>query len=210
MNLGWTSREKKLAFLFALFVFLVGSILAYALTTPDQTETTPSFSSYPEELKELEQKEKAEAEVENQIVWIDLKGAVEKPGVYQLPANSRVIDVIKLAGGLTATAEKRSVNLVDRLQDGQMIYIPHIGEAEELRTSSINTLNDQAKGDLISINKASEEQLQQLPGIGPSRAAAIMAYREEHGRFKKKEDLMEIPGIGEKIFEQLKDQILIE
>jgi len=210
MNLGWTSREKKLALFFAVVLFLLASIFTYIYTASDGEEATPLFSAYPEEDKEVDQKEEVEAEVENEILWIDLKGAVVRPGVYQLSANSRVIDVVQMAGGFTEAAEKRLVNLVDRLQDGQMIYIPQIGEAEELRTYPTHEVGDQARGDMISINRANEEELKQLPGIGPSRAAAIKAYREEHGRFKKKEDLMEIPGIGEKIFEQLKDRIIIE
>ena len=143
----------------------------------------------------------------NQVV-IDIKGAVKKPGVYELDSGARMKDAIFLAGGLTAKAEERQLNLAEQLRDQQMIYVPTVDEVSEesIVISESTQANNDAK---ININTADSTELQQLSGIGAAKAQAIVDYREEHGNFQSVESLQEVSGIGEKTVERLKDKLSI-
>lgn len=136
---------------------------------------------------------------------IDVKGQVVKPGVYELPAGSRVQDAIEAAGGFTSEADSRSINLALIVIDESSLYVPATGEEQVValspQTSSVSGES------VININQATETELMELPGIGPSKAAAIVAYRDEVGRFQSTEELTEVTGIGDKTFEQLKELI---
>ena len=136
--------------------------------------------------KETEEQQNPIKEPENIIV--DVKGQVKMPGVYSSSQGERVIDVINRAGGLTENADETQVNFAEHVQDAMVIYIPAKGEAgtgpavTAATLGNTNTGNDkQAK---INLNKADETQLQNLPGVGPSKAAAIIEYRETIGRLK--------------------------
>ncbi|RKD24667.1 hypothetical protein BEP19_06010 [Ammoniphilus oxalaticus] len=190
----------------------MGSVAAYFISEANRPQGAVAFSAYPTESADLTEdgSQPNEPKSAEEIVWIDLKGAVVKQGVYQLAAESRMIDAVQLAGGFAENAEQRVINLAERIQDGQMIYIPYVGESEAEFPARVITGAGSADRALISINRADEGQLTQLPGIGPARAAAIIAYREEHGPFKRKEDLMEISGIGQKTFEKLRDLVAVD
>ncbi len=127
----------------------------------------------------------SEAEDEKITVYIHVCGAVENPGVYELPEGSRIYDAVEAAGGFDETADSESVNLVEPLKDGEQIRIPYIGE------------NQTEDSGLININQADVSLLCEIPGIGESRAEAIIAYREEYGKFGSAEELMQVPGIKE-------------
>ncbi|USD15812.1 helix-hairpin-helix domain-containing protein [Priestia megaterium] len=146
------------------------------------------------------------------FVMVDIKGAVQKPGVYQLPKDARVKDALAQAGGATKEADLRQLNLASKLQDEMAVYIPAAGE--EIPTSSpvssissSGTSNDQP---LVNINTANTDELQTLNGIGPSKASAIISYREENGLFQTVEDLGQVSGIGEKSLEKIKAQITVQ
>lgn len=141
-------------------------------------------------------------EVKN--IFVDIKGAVHNEGVYEAREGMRVKDIVDLAGGFIEEAEVRQVNMAERVEDEMVIYVPRIGE--ELTEVDSNTISDKAKGK-VSLNKATQEEFETLSGIGPSKAAAIISYREENGPFKKLEDLMQVSGIGEKSFEKIKDSL---
>ena len=148
---------------------------------------------------------------------VDVKGAVQKPGVYEFLMGDRVTDVIQKAGGLKNGADSKQVNMAQLVEDEMVIYIPIKGETVEAsnhtageRESSGNTVSA-AKGDgTINLNKATSEELQELPGIGPSKATAILQKREELGSFKTIEDLKEVTGIGDKTFEKLRELITVK
>ncbi|MFM7013550.1 MAG: helix-hairpin-helix domain-containing protein [Actinomycetota bacterium] len=133
-------------------------------------------------------------------LFVHIVGEVENPGIYQLPIGARLVDAVFLAGGLTAEADNSSINLARELSDGEQIVVYKIGENLEQAVES---------GGLISINRASESQLETLPGIGPALAARIIAYREANGGFKSKNDLMKVSGIGEKLLSGLVDLITL-
>ncbi|SDD18454.1 competence protein ComEA [Terribacillus halophilus] len=140
---------------------------------------------------------------DNSKVVVDIKGEVRDPGVYELVADSRVEQAIEAAGGLTEKAEGRSINLAQRITDEQVIYVAGVGEAETL----VQTAGSSDSPDKININQADAEELTELNGVGEAKAQAIIAFREENGPFTSIDQLTEVPGIGEKSLENMKDQI---
>ncbi len=143
-------------------------------------------------------------------IVVNVVGAVAQPGVYTLPAGSRVNDAIQAAGGLQFEANPDLVNLAAILEDGERIYIPDMGEKgndPELSDSSPERSSGLDLASLININSASQSELESLPNIGPVTAQKIIEYRETNGVFKTIEALMNVPGIGEKTFDQIKDLV---
>lgn len=140
-------------------------------------------------------------------VVVHVAGAVSSPGVYTLPADSRVDDAVRAAGA-TADADLSQLNLAQKLADGQKITVPVAG-ATPADGSSAATTADSDNGGLININTATQEELETLPSIGEVRAQAIIAYREEHGGFRTTDELMEVSGIGEKIFADIAPHITV-
>ncbi|MCP2035006.1 competence protein ComEA [Planomicrobium sp. HSC-17F08] len=143
-------------------------------------------------------------------VMVDIKGQVAKPGVYELPADSRTTDAIDAAGGFLEAAEPKAINLAMKVADEMVIYVPKAGEEAALPTAQPGaTVAGGAKEALVNLNTATDAELMTLPGIGPSKAAAIIAYRTDSGNFQKVEDLTNVTGIGDKTFEKLKDSITV-
>ncbi len=143
-------------------------------------------------------------EEEVRVILVDIKGAVHNEGVFEAKEGMRVKDVVELAGGFTEDAEHKQVNLAQRVEDEMVIYVPRIGEEDiEMGTSSPSQKNDGK----VSLNKGTQAEFETLTGVGPSKAAAIIAYREENGSFKQLEDLLQVSGIGEKSFEKIKDNL---
>lgn len=138
-------------------------------------------------------------------------GAVKHPGVYRFSDSARVCDVIASAGGLTKKADTDAVNQARFVQDGEQIQIPRKSKKakDQPHTESDTQTASAASSDKISLNQATKEQLLSLPGIGESKANAIVAYREEHGSFQKIEDIMNISGIKNGVFDKIKDKITI-
>jgi competence protein ComEA len=132
----------------------------------------------------------------DQIV-VDVKGDVKNPGLVTLPAGARVADAIDAAGGVIPSANVSTLNLAERLTDGQMILI---GNTESMQTSSDPRIN---------LNLATEADLDSLPGVGPVMAGRIIAWRDMNQRFRSIEELQEVPGIGPKVFANLKPLVRI-
>jgi competence protein ComEA len=149
-------------------------------------------------------------DIADSMLVVDIKGAIKQPGVYELQTGARVHQLIDLAGGLLNDADELAVNLAAPLEDGMAIYIPRKGE-ETTNQFRLPTGHEevQEKGK-VNINLATSDELQSLTGIGPSKAEAIIAYREENGPFTSPEGLLEVSGIGEKSFEKIKEEITIK
>ncbi|MFS0786253.1 helix-hairpin-helix domain-containing protein [Shouchella sp. 1P09AA] len=143
-------------------------------------------------------------------IIVDVKGAIEQPGVYSFIEGDRVDDAIDRAGGFTETAEVNQVNLAQKLIDEQVIYVPEIGEEPVQVAIGAGGSGGQDEEGKVNLNTASVEELQALPGIGPSKAATIVQYREENGLFQTVEDIKNVSGIGEKSYESLKDAISVK
>ncbi|MEH7334003.1 helix-hairpin-helix domain-containing protein [Neobacillus drentensis] len=209
----WLNEHKLYVILAAIIAF--GGLYYFfymgndASSTSNQTvrlENTPPQTN--EQEGENNQQEK-QSKVPDKIM-VDVKGQIKQPGVYQANIGERVIDVISRAGGLTDQADQGQVNFAEHVQDEMVIYIPAKGEAGAAPVSSGGTAlsgDGAQKEGKINLNKADENELQNLPGIGPSKAAAIIEYRNTSGPFKAVEDLKNISGIGDKTFEKLKDLV---
>ena len=161
---------------------------------------------------------------EEDIVIVHVTGAVKSPGIVKLKEGSRIEDAIESAGGLTENADISNVNLAYILDDGIKLRIPSIldenitdediliessGEniIQETNTNSTNTTNSITS---ININKATETELDTLPGIGPSLATKIIEYREQNGKFSSIEDIKNVSGIGDSKYDSIKDFICVK
>lgn len=140
-------------------------------------------------------------------ICIDVKGAVNRPGIYYLSHGSRVKEAIDAAGGQSQQADLRTVNLAKELQDQQMIYIPTQGEKVPMVDGGGE--NSNSSQEKVNINTANKEQLQKLDGVGDKKADKIIEYRQQHGEFKTADDLKNVNGFGDKTVARLKDQISI-
>lgn len=169
-----------------------------------------------DELSETESEEKpgtsdSSGSEKQEVIYVDVTGAVKTPGVYSLPAGSRVFEAIALAGGAREDASLEHVNQAGILEDGQQIRIYTEEEAEQIPEQNPVTGTGAAAQEAakVNINTARKEELMTLTGIGETRAEAILAYRQENGGFQAPEDLMQVEGIKEKTFEKLRDQITV-
>lgn len=150
-------------------------------------------------------------ETEPATIMVDIQGAVKYPGVYSLMVGDRLIDAIHAAGGYLADADSRMLNHAMKLPDEFFIYVPRKGEEVDFSSPSMSTSSQNsgnAKDDgKVNINTADAQELMTIPGIGPSKAAAIIQFREEHGPFNSPEGIMEVSGIGQKTFDKLESFI---
>ncbi len=135
-----------------------------------------------------------------ETIYVYVCGHVNDPGVYALPDGSRICDALAMAGGVDDYAKPEALHQAQLVTDGQTIYVPSKEEVVEA---------SDRQDDLININEAGKELLMTLPGIGASKAELIINYRNEHGSFQKIEELMDIPGIKEGLFEKIKDSIKV-
>lgn len=160
-----------------------------------------------------EESEEMPAVIENTHIFVEVKGAVKYPGVFEMPADARVKNVLEMAQ-VEPSADLLSVNQSMKLVDEMVIYIPKEGEMAEFNPSagydSASESDSEAANSVVNINTAGVPELTTLNGIGEKKAQLIIDYREENGLFMKEEDLMNIPGIGEKTFESLKPYITID
>ncbi|MFD1171500.1 helix-hairpin-helix domain-containing protein [Oceanobacillus picturae] len=167
-------------------------------TTADKTlnQVNPSQTDDPPDDTE-------DAFVEDVSIYVDIKGEVNNPGVFEATPGERVNDMIQRAGGFTNEADQTQVNLAQKVHDEMSIIVPTTGDAIE------NVSNNEIGSEKVHLNSASKEEIETLSGIGPSKAEAIIAYREENGLFQSLEDLLNVSGIGEKTIEQLEDSIQV-
>lgn len=145
--------------------------------------------------------------------YVDVKGAVNKAGMYRITQGMRLVDAIDLAGGFTKDADQNQLNFSKLLTDQEVIYVPKNGEEIPTMNETITSGNthkiNETETAKININTADANELQQLSGIGEKKAADIINYRETNGSFHAIEDLTKVSGIGEKTLEKLKDLITI-
>ncbi len=149
------------------------------------------------------------------MILVDVRGAVVRPGVYSLPAGSRVQDALAQAGDVTADSDARGLNAARRLNDGEQIHVPTRSEAaatpvftpERGDRAATPTSTRVAS---VNVNTATAEQLDTLPGIGPALAQRIVEYREQNGEFTRIQDLKQVRGIGDALFDQIKNLVVLQ
>ena len=149
--------------------------------------------------------------VKDKSIVVEIKGEVKKPDVYTLNENAIIKELIEAAGGLTENADLSNINRAKKLQNHELVYIANkndITKEGKNTNSESNTSNSQGiSNNIVNINTATIEELKTLNGIGDSKAKSIIEYREQNGGFKSKEDIKNVTGIGEKMFERIKEQI---
>ncbi|EGO8082509.1 competence protein ComEA [Enterococcus faecalis] len=151
-------------------------------------------------------KERAET-----MIYVDIKGAVKVPGIYQLKNQQRIWDALALAGGVSEEADTAQVNYAQKVKDQMIIYVPKKGEAvaQSLETLQESAPAQQNQEEKINLNTATEAELQTISGIGAKKAQEIIRFRDEQGPFKTVKELKNVPGIGEKTVERLKDMLTV-
>lgn len=213
------NKKQKIIFIIVILLAIIG-IIYYVYYKKDQDL---SFEIIEKEL--IPYDGNVNNEIENNIevddlgIIIYITGAVNNGGVYTLNEDSRIADAIEKAGGLREDANIAKINLAYKLQDGMKIYIPSVNDKEDdvnkvddtenfiIKESS--SFNAQSNSQKVNINKATQTELETLPGIGPSIALKIINYRKENGKFKSIEDLKKVSGIGDNKFNQIKDYICV-
>lgn len=159
--------------------------------------------------KEIKKEEKEESP-EQDLITVDVKGAVKSPGIYDLPVGSRVHDAVQKAGGLTDEADSKSLNLAQKVSDEALVYVPTKGEEAASQQVASGTTPSTSKEKKINLNKASLEELKQVKGLGGKRAQDIIDHREANGKFKSVDELKKVSGIGAKTIEKLKDYVTVD
>ena len=159
--------------------------------------------------KEVNKEEKDESP-EQDLITVDVKGAVKLPGIYDLPVGSRVHDAVQKAGGLTEEADSKSINLAQKVSDEALVYVPTKGEEAASQQAASGTTPSTSKEKKINLNKASLEELKQVKGLGGKRAQDIIDHREANGKFKSVDELKKVSGIGAKTIEKLKDYVTVD
>lgn len=159
--------------------------------------------------KEVKKEEKDEP-LEQDLITVDVKGAVKSPGIYDLPVGSRVHDAVQKAGGLTEEADSKSLNLAQKVSDEALVYVPSKGEEAVSQQAASGTTPSTSKEKKVNLNKASLEELKQVKGLGGKRAQDIIDHREANGKFKSVDELKKVSGIGAKTIEKLKDYVTVD
>ena len=157
-----------------------------------------------------EEKEEKEEPVEQDLITVDVKGAVKSPGIYDLPVGSRVNDAVQKAGGLTEQADSKSINLAQKVSDEALVYVPTKGEEVANQQTNSGAPSSTSKDKKVNLNKASLEELKQVKGLGGKRAQDIIDHREANGKFKSVDELKKVSGIGAKTIEKLKDYVTVD
>ena len=189
-----------LAFVCSLVLIIGG--LFYFNQNKTEDYSGVSFSNISNETNNKDEK------VENrhdEKIFVDVKGAVKHPGVFETTKDKRVKDLIEEAGGLLDDADTSTLNLSQKVKDQMVIYILKHGEKPKQMTE--NAITSSSSGEIININTANKEQLMKISGVGKTKAEAIIAHREKNGDFKTKEDITKVRGIGKSTFEKIKDKI---
>ena len=198
--LFFRQNVKSIILAFVCSLVLIIGALFYFNQNKTEDYSGVSFSNISNEINNKD--ERAENRHDEKI-FVDVKGAVKHPGVFETTKDKRIKDLIEEAGGLLDDADTSTLNLSQKVKDQMVIYILKHGEKPKKISDSSSSSNT----DVININTANKEQLMKISGVGKTKAEAIIAYREKNGDFKKKEDITKVQGIGKATFEKIKDKI---
>lgn len=201
---GILSDRKTLIKIFSVVLILLAA-LVLRIHDENKADITIETADAAEETEYSGESE--ESSVQPQVILVDIGGAVEEPGVYEVAKDTRLFEVIEMAGGLSEDADPDHVNRASFVEDGQKIIIPVKG-SEYTDDGTAAAFSPEADSGLININTASADELKTLSGIGDVTAEKIIEYRSSTA-FKSKEDIMSVDGIGSKTYEKIKDDITV-
>jgi len=175
--------------------------------------TTHRSVDFVDAQSETQQRSRKSATVSNKMVYVDVKGAVNHPGVYSVKSGLRVQDAITKAGGVAANADMNHVNMAKQVTDQQVVYVPVTGEVTTPMVGEAGgtemTGSESSAAPIININSASKDDLMKITGVGDKKADLILQYRQEHGQFKTVEDLKNVSGFGDASVAKIKDQLAV-
>ncbi|MFZ5969519.1 MAG: helix-hairpin-helix domain-containing protein [Bacillota bacterium] len=218
---GLSKREIIIAcgMIILLFTGLLGKTILNDINKPiiqtDSTIETNKEEKMDDDQEEVSEEIQTESQ-EKKVIVVDVCGAVANPGIVELMEGERIEKAIRLAGGLLESADRRQINLARIAVDEEQIYVPFMGEnidpmnngtPGKINSGDNQTYKNSNDSDKININTASVKELDSLKGIGTVLAERIVTYRSENGYFKDIQDLKKVSGIGEKKFEDIKDDI---
>lgn len=193
---------KSIVLAFFCSVVVIGIGFYYFNHSKTEDYNDISFSNHKSDRIDNEEKND---DKQDEKIFVDVKGAVKNPGVFEITKDKRIKDLIDVAGGLLDDADTSTLNLSQKVKDQMVIYVLKHGEKPK-QMSEIGTTSS-SSGDVININTANKEQLMKISGVGKTKAEAIIEHREKNGDFKKKEDITKVRGIGKATFEKIKDKI---
>lgn len=197
-------KQHLCGFLIIVFMCLICGCATEEMTELEEADVSEGSGS---EEKEQEAQENTKEKIEE--IYVYVCGAVNAPGVYRLPAGSRVYEAIEAAGGMNESAAAEALNQAERLSDGQQVYMPGRAETAGPTAGSAAGGAGMQEDGKVNLNSAGKEELMTLSGIGEVKAESIIRYREEHGRFQSVEELKQIEGIKEGLFNRIKDKVRI-
>ena len=199
--LFFRQNVKSIILAFVCSLVLITGGLFYFNQNKTEDYSGVSFSNISNETSNKD--EKAENRHDEKI-FVDVKGAVKHPGVFETTKDKRIKDLIEEAGGLLDDADTSTLNLSQKVKDQMVIYVLKHGEKPKQISDGGSSSSN---ADVININTANKEQLMKISGVGKTKAEAIISYRDKNGDFKKKEDITKVRGIGKATFEKIKDKI---
>ena len=204
-------KEYKIIFICTGLGLLVGGFFLLKPATHTPVKETNLQAEVAAVSKDSStEKEVKEEPLEQDLITVDVKGAVKAPGIYDLPVGSRVNDAVQKAGGLTEQADSKSLNLAQKVSDEALIYVPTKGEESASEKTGSGAPSSTSKEKKVNLNKASLEELKQVKGLGGKRAQDIIDHRESNGKFKSVDELKKVSGIGAKTIEKLKDYVTVD
>ncbi|MBS6601559.1 MAG: helix-hairpin-helix domain-containing protein [Clostridium sp.] len=191
-----------------IFLFFIISYFTGGKSKLNKNNNESIFVEENESMEVISKKEEKEEKESTKIV-VDIKGEVKKPDIYWLEEDSIIEDLINIAGGVTEEGDLSKINRAEKLNNHEVVVIPNINDEESEGETIISSTINNNKDNKININTANSAELDSLSGIGPSKAEAIIKYREENGNFKTIEEIKNVTGIGEGLFEKFKENITI-
>jgi len=214
------SKQKIIIVLTVLFIIVSGIYYSMSFGKSGEAVFIAAETGTEDTIKEIEdvtdKKENSQSNLEAEFIsekklYVHICGQINYSGVYCLEEESRIVDVVEMAGGFTENAAKDYVNLAQKLTDGQKIYIPALDELEDSLPIMESTGNEKhgLESTKVNINTADKEVLMTLTGIGEAKAEAIIRYREENDGFHHIEEIKQIEGIKDGVFNKIKDEIEI-
>lgn len=205
LKLMWEDYRKYCLLVLCGVICLIGFVTQKKVAQPaTQTQMDASFSTG-------KRAKPTQASASSKLMYVDVKGAVNRPGVYALKSGLRIQDALTKAGGVNANADINHVNMAQQVNDQQVVYVPVKGEVTTPIGSSA-AQGDSAtdtSGPIVNLNTATKEQLMEITGVGDKKADIILQYRQEHGQFKSVDELKDVSGFGETSVANIRDQLAV-
>ena len=202
-----TVNRRLLVFVFLFVVVVAAILISLNSAKPYQSDTGASSASVDQASLDDSAQSETSLSLQQPTFFVHVVGEVVNPGIYVIESNSRLFDAIFAAGGFTKLADQSSVNLAREVSDGEQVIVMPIGAANAQMPASESSFGRAEP--LVSINRASQVELESLPGVGPTLAGRMVDWRTANGGFKKKEDLLKVTGIGQKLFASMKDKLTL-